>query len=101
MKSTGSGGIRRDMQNKTAYYLVKKGGEEHEVNSKKTALARYDTKNPFGEYLHSGVIRKRLEKSSEGFYFVKKISVIRDRNDILTEKYRERADENNIKFEVE
>jgi len=88
------------VKNRTVYKLVKKEGEEKRVSSKKTALAKYNSSDYHAGNPYTGVIRQRQEKSADGFFFTKKTTVLRDRNGMVADKYRTKAEDSSMEFEV-
>lgn len=89
------------MKNRTVYKLVKKDGEEVKVNSKKVAMAKYNSNSYIEENPYVGVIRQRQKKSTDGFYYNKKTTVIEDRVGWVTDNYRRKAEKSSMEFEVE
>jgi len=89
------------MKKRTVYKLVKKDGSETRVNSKKEALAKYDSSQYIGSNPYIGVIRQRQEKGEDGYYYNNKTTIIRDRSNFLTDKYRRRANKSSMDLEIE
>jgi len=89
------------MDSRTVYKLVKKNGDEERVSSKKKALVKYNSEEYIGKNPYIGVIRQRQKKSSDGFFYNSKTTVLRDRTDWMTDNYRRQAQKSSMEFEVE
>lgn len=89
------------MKSRTVYKLVTKDGEEKRVSSKKEALAKYNSASYIGSNPYVGVIRQRQKKSSDGFFYNTKTTVLKDRTDWMTDNYRRQADKSSMDFEVD
>lgn len=89
------------VKSKTSYYLVDSSGKEFQVPTKKDAVTKYESDQFIGGNPYVAIIRKRHKKSEDGFWYVSKISVLKDRDGMVTPIYRRKSEKRNVDFQVE
>ena len=90
-------------ERRTVYKLRKKDGSTEEVQTKKMAISRYEAPDSdfIGENPVIAVIRDRKERAEDGFFFVKKRTLLRAKNDRIRDIIRRMSKNTEYEEELE
>lgn len=90
-------------ERRTVYKLKKKDGSTEEVQTKKMAISRFETPDSdfIGENPVIAVIRERKERAEDGFFFVKKRTLLRAKNDRIRDQIRRMSENTEYQEELE